>query len=435
MNELEPALIQTASGLSTTHGIGNGLTITTTEKLVLQNLAKQVAELAAKPIEKEKAELWTLHNDLQPTRPLVFCDPENGWNEIITAHQLRCKSPLLRVWEMHLRKEIHWATEFCDDKVIEPYFNVPYNYSETGFGVEIKKITGNDDGGSFVYDCPVKNYEKDLNKLHFSEIKVDYKKTNGIFQLAKTIFDDILTVRLKGVWWWSLGLTWEFISLRGLENLMVDMMMYPDDVHQLMNFLSRQTLRKLDFLEQNNLLALNTEGTYVGSGGFGWTKQLPQPDFQPEKVRTIDMWGFCESQETVGVSPEMFAEFIFPYQLPILKRFGINCYGCCEPLDTRWHIVKEIPRLRRVSVSPWANVEKMAQQLENKYIYSKKPSPTDIAVPNPDWDRIRKELRSFLKTTRNCHTEIIMKDNHTLGNNPANASRWCKIAMEEAMRI
>ena len=54
------------------------------------------------------------------------------------------------------------------------------------------------------------------------------------------------------------------------------------------------------------------------------------------------MWGFCESQETVGVSPKMFEEFVFAYQLPILDRFGLNIYGCCEPLDRRFDIVKRI---------------------------------------------------------------------------------------------
>ena len=45
----------------------------------------------------------------------------------------------------------------------------------------------------------------------------------------------------------------------------------------------------------------------------------------------------------------MFAEFVLPYQLPILERFGLNCYGCCEPLDQRWSTLKQ---LRRASVSP-----------------------------------------------------------------------------------
>ena len=70
----------------------------------------------------------------------------------------------------------------------------------------------------------------------------------------------------------------------------------------------------LDFLETNGLLSLNTEGAYVGSGGFGWTTSLPQADYDPDHVRTIDMWGFAESQETVAVSAQMFEEFIFPYQ-------------------------------------------------------------------------------------------------------------------------
>ena len=51
-----------------------------------------------------------------------------------------------------------------------------------------------------------------------------------------------------------------------------------------------------------------------------------------------------------------------------------------------------------------------------------------------DWESIRKELREFIRLTRDCHVEIIMKDNHTLGNHPENADTWCRIAKEEAER-
>lgn len=113
-------------------------------------------------------------------------------------------------------------------------------------------------------------------------------------------------------------------------------------------------MKKLDFLEENNLLADNSGAAYVESGGFGWTTQLPDNGFNPEKVRTRDMWGFSESQETVGIDPVMFTDFIFPYQLGIMERFGLNCYGCCEPIDPRWDTVKKVPNLRRISTSPWA---------------------------------------------------------------------------------
>jgi hypothetical protein len=129
-------------------------------------------------------------------------------------------------------------------------------------------------------------------------------------------------------------MTEPLIKLRGLAQIMYDMIDRPDDVHRLMAFLRDAHVAKLDYLEQRRLLSLNNDGTYVGSGGFGWTQQLPQPDFDG-RVRACDMWGFGESQETVGISPKMFDEFVFPYQLALLERFGLNCYGCCEPLDKR----------------------------------------------------------------------------------------------------
>jgi hypothetical protein len=147
------------------------------------------------------------------------------------------------------------------------------------------------------------------------------------------------------------------------------------------------------------------------------------------------MWGFAESQETVQVSPSMFKEFIFPYQLPILERFGLNCYGCCEALDKRWDMIECIPKLRRVSVSPWADWGSMAEKLADRYIYSMKPHPADLAVPVLDEERIRKSLREAMKLTRDCCVEVIMKDNNTIGNNPENVIRWCRIAQEEASSI
>jgi hypothetical protein len=213
----------------------------------------------------------------------------------------------------------------------------------------------------------------------------------------------------------------------------MDFIDQPDGLHRVMAFLRDGTLARLDFLEQNHLLSLNNRGTYVGSGGFGWSRELPQPDFSGN-VRAIDCWGFAESQETSTVSPRMFASFILPYQLPILERFGLNCYGCCEPLDNRWEYVEKIPRLRRVSVSPWAKLERMAERLGPRYILSLKPNPADLAAENMDEERIRAGLRASIITakTQNCRLEIIMKDNHTIANDPARVIRWVQIAKEEA---
>jgi hypothetical protein len=430
----DPSTEQTAAGLSATHGITGDLSLSPSEREVLRGLAAKVAELAVRPVEDEKKILWRRLNDLEGTRPLVFCDPENGWNEIITQGQILCEKPLFRVWEMYLRKEIFWGQEMGDDRVVESYFNVPCNYQDTGWGLR-EQNRGGQDGGSYVWESPIKDYDGDLPKLCFPEILIDHAMTARIMNLAEEVFADLLTVRLRGSWWWSLGLTWDFIKLRGLENLMIDMCDQPEAVHKLMAFLRDGTLYKLDFLEKHGLLALNTGGTYVGSGGFGWTSELPQRDFSPKKVRMGDMWGFAESQETVGVSPTMFEEFVYPYQWPILERFGLNCYGCCEAIDARWQVVQRFPRLRRVSTSPWANRNRMREMLGRDYVMSLKPSPTLLVAPSLDEEEVRRCIREDLQTTKGCHIELIMKDNHTIGRNPENVKTWCRIAQEEARRL
>ncbi len=425
-------------------------TFPASDRAVLRRLAAQVAGLAARPEEAAKRELWYQHNDLQPTRPVIFCDPENSWNEIIPGSALECRVEQARFWEMALRREIFWGTQMRDDRVIEPYFDVPHVFTESGWGLEAQTI-GGEDGGAYTWDPPLKSYD-DLPRLTVPQITINWTLTDRLHMLAQELFGDLLTVRQRtpaglppsvwwtvspaplGVWWWSFGMTLPLVHLRGLAQVMYDMIDRPADLHRLMAFLRDAHIERLNYLESHDLLSLNNDGTYVGSGGFGWTRQLPQPDFNGH-VRPCDMWGFGESQETVGVSPAMFAEFVLPYQLPLLERFGLNCYGCCEPLDKRWHVVCQIPRLRRVSVSAWASVPKMAELLGDRYIFSWKPNPADLALPSFDEDRIRAALRAMMAQTRNCRVEVIMKDNHTIRNDPSRVVRWVRIALEEAEAV
>jgi len=423
---------QTASGLSRATSNASDMVFTPRDRDILRRLASRVAELAARPIEQEKRDLWYRHNALEPTRPLVFCDPENGWNEIITQDGLECEGGLARAWEMALRKEIFWGAEMLDDRVIEPFFNVGYACTETDWGMHQTQIGGGA-GGAYTWESPLKTYA-DLDKLHFRQIIIDHAATQAVVDQANDLLGDLLTVRAKAAWWWSLGMTWHFVNIRGLEKMMFDMVDEPEGMHALMAFLRDEHLARIDFLEANDLLSLNNDGTYVGSGGFGWTRDLPQPDFAGS-ARAKDMWGFCESQETIGVSPDMFEEFVFQYQLPIMERFGLNCYGCCEPVDGRWRIIKKAPRLRRVSVSAWCQLPRTAEMLGSDYIFSWKPNPADLAAPTFDSDRIRRDIRAALEITRDCRVEVVMKDNHTICNDPSRVKDWTRIVREEAERV
>ncbi len=423
----DSATQQTVTGLPDMNEINSSLCFTSAEVEELRRLAHRVAEIATSPIQKIKADLWTAHNDLKTTQPLVFIDPENGWNECIPADTLLCADPLARVWEMHLKKQIYWFEVLKDDHIIDDFFDVPSVFTDSGWGLNVA-LEGGHDGGAYKVKQAIEDYEEDFDKVHYPQITVDWAESERLLSLAQEVFDGILQVRRKHLWWWSLGMTWDFINLRGLEDFMVDLLLEPEWVHRLMNLLCEGQLNKIDFLQKNNLLISNVGNTYIGSGGFGYTSELNN---HPTQLSTMDMWGFVESQETVGINPDAYGEFIFPYHLRMAELFGLNCYGCCEPTDVRWKYVKQLPRLRRVSYSPWAKWELAPEHLGSNYVTSLKPIPTHLAMPSMNEDDVRKDIQRALRATKGCVTEILMKDTHTLGNCPRNASRWVEIVREE----
>jgi hypothetical protein len=406
------------------------LKINKRDRDILKKLAFKIQGFALEKSNLEKKKLWYEHNELKLKRPIIFCDPENGWNEIFSGDMLECSGVLAKRWELVLLKEIYYGEQIKDDKPLELFFDISYKYSESDW-IENRVIYGGKSGGTYKWEGKIKNLD-DVSKIKYPQVSVDYRTTLENLNLANDIFEGILIPRIKGQWWWSLGLTIDLVFLIGLDNMYIYFYDNPELIHAVLEKLCEGWQEKIKFLEKNNLLSLNNDDSYVGSGGLGYTSEISLSSYP---VCTKDIWGFAESQETGSVSPQMFEEFIFPYQEKMLNLFGLNCYGCCEPLDKRWNIVKRFKNLRRVSVSKWADHKKMADYLQDKYIFSYKPSPTDLAVNSINEDYIRKNMKEFLNVTKGCVIELIMKDNHTLGHNPENLKNWVQIAREEIAQL
>ena len=73
----------------------------------------------------------------------------------------------------------------------------------------------------------------------------------------------------------------------------------------------------------------------------------------------------------------------------------------------------------------------MAENLGDRYVFSWKPNPSDLACPSFNEEYVRNYLRDTLQATRDCHVEVIMKDCHTINNCPDRVVRWVQIAREE----
>ena len=400
------------------------------DRELLKNLAARSREIADLPVMTERKKLWTAHNSLKSEIPLILADPECAWEELIPTSTLECESPLLKFWELCFKKKIFSYEHIDDDDVVEPWFDIPWNVSMSDFGIKVEKTYGAD-RGSYVWTHPLKKLPEDMAGLKFRELNVDRENTHAQMELAGKLFGDILPARIRGKYFWSAGLTGSIIELTGLEELMMMMYDQPEGLHQLMAFMRDEFMNLLDWLENEKLLSDTEENDYVGSGGIAYTDELPRKDrAEGESVKLIDTWGHLESQETVGVSPQMFNEFIFPYQLPLAKRFGLVCYGCCEPIGKRLEYIKQIPNLRRLSISAWADEEFCAQALKRDYIYSRKPNPAPLCV---DFDEaaLRESIVNTLQKAKGCVLEFNMKDTHTVQNDKTRIGKWVKMAREE----
>ena len=400
----------------------------THDREILRRLAYRRRCIAELPEMAEKRSAFIRHNSLEKgTRPLLLCFPEGAWREILPDSALECTDPAARAFEWQLRSDIFWHDFLKDDAPFDPVFSVGWQVDFGSYGVDIGYLDG-DSASCRKLLAPIADLERDFGLLKERKYSVNRAGTMKTAAIAMEAFGDILPVAIRGGLVWSYGLTQDAIKLIGLENFMLNMYDCPDKLHELMAYLLRQHMRMLDFFEEEQLLTLNNRADYVGSGGIGYTDELPVKQELP--VTAGDLWCLSESQETVGVSAEMFAEFVLPYQKPLMERFGLVCYGCCEPLHTRWDYIRDIPNLRRVSVSPWCDQEYMGQVLPGRAVFSRKPLPTLLCSESFEEDAIRKDIRATLQAARDCNLEIISKDTHTVHNHPERLARWVELARE-----
>ena len=164
---------------------------------MLRRLAECVAAIAATPADGGNSPPLDENQPAGKNRPPVFCDPENGWNEIITEAQMQCRGKLARRWEMDLRKEIFWGEVMGDDKPVEPYFDVPYTAAADDWGLQAvyhKPTAGAPTSG--------KRHQGLCRRLEKDALSASSNRLGnhpGCVEIAQDVLGDLLPVRLRGV--------------------------------------------------------------------------------------------------------------------------------------------------------------------------------------------------------------------------------------------
>ena len=404
------------------------------DKSILRRLADQQAAAASLPVQAEKVLEWKRLNGKGAGRPLVWIN-EIPWHEMDVDGELELQTtdPFCQEVEKTFRQTLYQWNHMPADMVVEAKFYSSLVIHDTGFGISDdsdKLLTDqNSDIVSRNFHPQIDN-EQDLEKIKFPVISHDEDASEENFQFLLEAFGDILRIEKVGIvhTWFS---PWdELIQWWGVQKALLDLSLRPAIIHQAMNRLINGYLSRLQQWKELNLLS-TTDGNYrVGSGGLGYTDELPQPDSNPNQVRTSDQWGCSAAQIFSGVSPKMHDEFALQYEKRWMEHFGLNYYGCCDALHNKLDILKSIPNLRKISMSPWANVEKMVENSHGRYVLSYKPNPAIFIVDHWDPNTARKDLQLILEKTKGCVLEIIMKDISTLRYQPQRLWEWSSSIMD-----
>jgi hypothetical protein len=398
------------------------------DRAILRDLAQQYSAICQRCAETERRALWRRHNSLQRTLPLIYVRAF-AWAEMAES-RLQCADPFFHPYEDFLRMSI-FRDRFGDDFIFEPWVTVDAAWITPPQGIwgpEVEWVSSGQPGGARRWIAPIAA-EDDLRKLVPPQHAIDEAETERRASRLHDAIGDLLTIsvdRGPAYRMWNADISTQLAYLRGLEQVMWDMVDRPAWLHGLLAFMRDGILRTHEQAEAAGDWRLCDHQNQA----MAYAEELADPAANGTPVTRKQLWAFCASQELTGVGPRMFDEFMLQYQIPFLKPFGLVAYGCCEDLTRKIDVLRQIPNLRRIAVAPRADAARCAEQIGTDYVFSYRPSPADMVGYGFNLERIREILRRDLTASRHCHVDVTLKDVETVQGDRDRVRNWVEITRQ-----
>ena len=270
------------------------------EKEVLRRLGGEIAAVAALPVHREKAGLWRKLNDLESARPMVWIN-EIPWHEMNVNDELTLRTvhPWARELETRLRRTLYQWRHMPCDMIVSDFLECPLAVHSTDFGiheeVEVARTDASSDIVSRHFRVQIRE-PADIEKIRMPRVSHDQQTTAAAFATMEDLYRDIMPVRKVGqthIWFtpWDYLIRWW-----GLEEAMVDLVERPEMVNAAVERMVDAWMVELDQFVEQNLLSLDCNNTRIGSGGYGYTWELPGATYDPARVTPKNMWGCSNAQ-------------------------------------------------------------------------------------------------------------------------------------------
>jgi hypothetical protein len=394
------------------------------DRQTLRQLAERYSDIAHLDIQQQRIERYRKTNAMENVRPVVLID-EVPWGEIKDDALANVCAPGLGWLETQLRRTLYQWEHFQVDMVVPPVFRVPKLIRSTGIGISVQDTQIKGDTGTYAsshqYVDQLKT-EADLAKLREPEISYDREDTEAAIDIANAVFDGLMDVKAVGC---ALHCNlWDQIAAyRGVESLLMDLAMRPEFMHQTVHRFA--AIAESNFRQLEELGLLDAEQVLLHCT-VGYSDELPTEDFDGA-ARQKDVWGRCAAQIFGSVSPEMHDEFDLAYNEKLFGGCGLVYYGCCEPMDSKIDILrKRFKNLRKISVTPWADPHRAAENMRGDYVMAAKPNPAFVASSQFNPEPVKEEISRYCEACRTHGTtvEFVLKDISTIARRPENLTQW-----------
>ena len=424
INVLPTAALRTQHGSGTTRRIH--VQISAKDKQVLRSLAERYSEIAHLDIQQERIERYYKTNALEEVRPVVLID-EVPWGEIRDDALKNVCAPELEWLETRLRQTIYQWDHFQVDLVVPPVFRVGKKnrtIRDIGLSVQDQQIKG--DTGAYIsahaYTDQLKT-EDDLAKLQEMQIVYDKEATEESRAVAEEVFAGLMDVELSGPSGLSYHI-WDVIAMyRGVDSLLMDLALRPEFMHKTARRFMEIADSMFRQLEEQEVLESRPFTLHCTAA---CARELPADDFDGH-VRRKDVWGRCSAQIFDSVSPDMHDEFDLTYTQELFKDCGLLYYGCCEAMDRKIDILrKRFNNLRKISITPWADSRRAAENMGSDFVMAAKPNPAFVAMPEFRPEPVEQEIAQYCEVCKEHGTtlEFVIKDISTIANDPNNLTQW-----------
>ncbi len=407
---------------------------------ILRPLVDRALELATDPQQARKKELWARHQALQPTAKIPISVtyegiPAQEWDLVFGPNHLRCSDPLAQQLEFDLKRRIWVAEKVGDDHIFWPFCWVSaVTEARREWGVPLEWRVPAQELGAKQIIAPFAD-GIDLSRLTTPEIVVNEEAARAKMARAEELLQGWLRVQIL---YPHLGYA-PFdtaVRMRGMEKLLYDVYDQPQAVHGLMDHITaaleahhrqREAKGWINCVADRHYQALFSPWRVHAS-------YLP-PDHGQRPPRLADEWAYVTDQTSTGLGPAMYAEFVNRYHIRLASSFTNQTvyYHGCETLDQKMVIIKRLPNLRRIHVSPWSSVAKAVEVFQGRAVMEVHAHPGKVMISSTPQE-MRAELRGLIEASQGMPLDLNLSDIHSLNGKPGTLAIWTRVAQELSWR-